>query len=108
MIGTRQQLLEYTRRELIAKSRQSDNYKDKGRENTNRWDRKALQQLRTKVADYGGVDTNLFFKKDILVAAISRKKKIIFPNGDDTIEAGDSIIIVTKNKSIRSIEDIFV
>ena len=50
----------------------------------------------------------LKFKKDILVAAISRKKKTIFPNGDDTIEAGDSIIVVTKDKTIRSIEDIFV
>ena len=36
------------------------------------------------------------------------KKKIIFTNGDYTIESGDSIIIVTKSKSIRSIEDIFV
>ncbi len=69
----------------------------------------AIEFVTPNDADYLGKPIHtLKFKKDILVAAISRKKKIIFPNGDDTIEAGDSIIIVTKSKSIRSIEDIFV
>lgn len=69
----------------------------------------AIEFVTPNNADYLGKPIHtLKFKKDILVAAISRKKKIIFPNGDDTIEAGDSIIIVTKSKSIRSIEDIFV
>lgn len=69
----------------------------------------AIEFVTPNDADYLGKPIcTLKFKKDILVSAISRKKKIIFPNGDDTIEAGDSIIIVTKSKSIRSIEDIFV
>ncbi len=50
----------------------------------------------------------LKFKKDILVAAISRKRKIIFPTGDDTIEPGDIVIVVTKGKAIRSLKDIFI
>ena len=51
---------------------------------------------------------DLKFKKDILIAAISRKRKIIFPTGDDTIQEKDSVIVVTKGKAIRSLEDIFV
>ena len=59
--------------------------------------------------DYIGVPIKeLKFKKDILVAAISRKKMIIFPTGDDTIQENDSVIVVTKGKAIRSLEDIFV
>lgn len=49
----------------------------------------------------------LKFKKDILVAAINRGRKIIFPTGDDTIEVGDSVIVVTKKKAIRSLKDVF-
>ena len=36
-----------------------------------------------------------------------RKGKIIFPKGDDTIEIGDRIIIVTKERKIEKINDIF-
>lgn len=50
----------------------------------------------------------LKFKKDILVSAIIRNRKIFFPTGDDTLEPGDSVIIVTKKTSIRSLKDIFV
>ncbi len=49
----------------------------------------------------------LKFKKDILIAAIGRKRKIFFPTGDDIIEAGDTVIVVTKGRAIRSLRDIF-
>jgi trk system potassium uptake protein TrkA len=51
---------------------------------------------------------NLKFKKNILVAVIHRKRKIIFPTGDDTIEVGDKVIVVTKGMAIRSLKDVFV
>lgn len=50
----------------------------------------------------------LRFKKDILIASIRRKRKVIFPTGNDTIEPGDTVIVVTKGKAIRSLKDIFV
>ena len=50
----------------------------------------------------------LRFKKNILLASIIRKRNIIFPTGDDIIEAGDTVIVVTKGKAIRSFKDIFV
>lgn len=69
----------------------------------------AIEFVTPESADYFGKPIRtLKFKKDILVAAIRRKRKTFFPTGDDTIEAKDSMIIVTKKNTIRSIEDIFV
>lgn len=51
--------------------------------------------------------SDISFKNDVLVASISRKGKIIFPKGDDTIEIGDRLIIVTKERKIEKINDIF-
>lgn len=45
--------------------------------------------------------------KDTLIASIIRGTRVIFPGGDDTIEAGDSVIIVSKSKQFRSINEIF-
>lgn len=50
---------------------------------------------------------NIQFKRDVLIASISRKGKIIFPKGDDSIEIGDRIIIVSKDRKIEKINDIF-
>jgi trk system potassium uptake protein TrkA len=88
--------------------------------NTNSSEMKALYKLMGGIieaiefevpteAEYTGKEIkNLKFKKNILVAAIYRKRKIIFPTGDDTIETGDNVIVVTKGMAIRSLEDIFV
>ena len=45
-------------------------------------------------------------KKDILICAIIRKRKIIIPNGDDHIELGDSVVIVTKEHHFSNLTDI--
>lgn len=50
---------------------------------------------------------NIDFKPDVLIASISRKGKIIFPKGDDVIEIGDRIVIVSKERKIEKINDIF-
>lgn len=47
------------------------------------------------------------FKPNVLIASLSRKGKIIFPKGDDTIETDDRIIIVSKERKIEKINDIF-
>lgn len=46
------------------------------------------------------------FKKNLQVASITRKGKIIIPKGDDTIEQGDSVIIVTTHKGLQDLEDV--
>ncbi|GAB6169262.1 Trk system potassium transporter TrkA [Clostridium carnis] len=48
------------------------------------------------------------FKDDVLVATIVRGKKTIIPSGDDYIKTGDRVIVVTKNKKLMNINDIFV
>ena len=50
---------------------------------------------------------NLKIHKDTLIANIIRGTRVIFPGGDDTIEMGDSVIIVSKSRQFRSINEIF-
>ena len=50
--------------------------------------------------------SSLNLKKNILVAAINRKNTIIFPNGTDCIQSGDLVIIVSKDRHIKSLNDI--
>ncbi len=45
-------------------------------------------------------------KKNILVAAINRNNKIIFPGGSDTIEEGDYVIVVSKDSKLYNLNDI--
>ncbi len=51
----------------------------------------------------GKMLSDIGFKNNVLIASISRKGKIIFPKGDDTIE----MIVVTKERKIEKINDIF-
>ena len=45
-------------------------------------------------------------KPNTLVSFINRSGKIIIPKGDDSIEVGDSVMIVTKNKGFTALTDI--
>ena len=49
---------------------------------------------------------DLSLKKDLLIAFINRKGKIIIPSGADTIEVGDSVMIVTTHTGLNEIRDI--
>lgn len=49
---------------------------------------------------------NLKTKDGLLVATIIRKTKVIIPGGNDSIEIGDSVIIVTTNKQLTDLKDI--
>ena len=58
---------------------------------------------------YTGVplkDLNL--KVNNIIACIARERKIIIPNGDDSIQVGDSVVIITMTKQIRDLDDILV
>ena len=49
---------------------------------------------------------DLNIKKNVLVACINRNGKTIIPRGQDTIEIGDTVIIVTINVGLKDINDI--
>ena len=49
---------------------------------------------------------NMQTRKDVLVACISRKGKIIIPGGQDYFQQGDSVIVVTTHTGLQNIEDI--
>ncbi|MDW5300472.1 MAG: Trk system potassium transporter TrkA [Sedimentibacter sp.] len=49
---------------------------------------------------------NLVLKKDVLIAAIVRNKKIIIPYGNDFIKEGDKVIVVTKTGFISDLSEI--
>lgn len=47
------------------------------------------------------------FKKDLLIAAIIRRHKIIFPTGEECLMEDDRIIVVAKSQGIEGLNDIF-
>ena len=49
---------------------------------------------------------NMKLKPDVLIAAIQRGRTLISPRGQDVIEPGDSVVVVTKNLELRDITDI--
>ncbi len=51
-------------------------------------------------------DLNLL--PNLLIGCISRNGKIIFPGGSDVMKAGDSVIVVTANRILEDLHDIFV
>ena len=60
-----------------------------------------------KDAPVVGVPLMKLKKKDnLLIACIGRRGKIIFPRGQDAIEAGDTVIVVTTHTGFRDISDI--
>ena len=48
----------------------------------------------------------LSLKKNLLVACINRNGRILTPRGKDTIEVGDTVIIVTTNTGLNDLKDI--
>ncbi len=50
--------------------------------------------------------SQLKFKKDVLVASISRGAEIIIPRGQDIIEAGDRVVIVSKLLGLQDITEV--
>jgi trk system potassium uptake protein TrkA len=48
----------------------------------------------------------LDLKSDLQIACINRQGNIIIPNGTDTIELNDTVIVVTKHKGLSDLKDI--
>ena len=51
---------------------------------------------------------DLKLKKDVLIAFINRNGTIITPSGHDTIEVGDTAMVVTTHTGFNDIRDILV
>ena len=57
---------------------------------------------------YSGVPLrDLPFRKGILIAAIVRRGQTIIPGGSDSMEKGDSIVVIATNGVISELDDIF-
>ncbi len=50
--------------------------------------------------------SELKFKKDVLIASISRGNEAIIPKGQDIIQAGDTVVIVSKHLGLQDVRDV--
>lgn len=48
----------------------------------------------------------LSFRKNLQIACITRRGRVIIPKGEDTIEPDDYVIVVTTQKGLKSIDDV--
>ncbi len=55
-----------------------------------------------------GTLKDLEIRKNTLICCINRQGKIIRPGGNDRIEPGDSVVVVTTEKGLNSIDDILI
>ena len=68
----------------------------------------AMEFRVTAAASFCGVPLQeLSLKDNLLIGCISRGGKTITPRGSDTIEVGDSVIVVTTHGGLDSLDDIF-
>ena len=66
----------------------------------------ALEFLVQKETAFLGIPLkDLVIRPGFLVACIVRKDKVIIPGGNDTIEMGDSVIIVTTHPHVQALQD---
>lgn len=59
--------------------------------------------------DFKGIDKklkDLKFINDIIIGVIQRGKNIIYPSGKDEIKLGDRILIISKNKKIKELNEV--
>lgn len=68
----------------------------------------AMEFRVTANADFCGVPLlQLKLKDSLLIGCILRGSQIITPRGSDTIEVGDSVIVVTTHSGLQTLDDIF-
>lgn len=48
----------------------------------------------------------LKFKENILIASITRGEEVIVPRGNDTLQAGDSVVVVSKQIGLHDVTDV--
>lgn len=67
----------------------------------------ALEFIIKKECEYTNLPLkDLPIRKNNLIACIGRKRDVFIPNGDDHLEVGDSVIVVTKDHIVSNFTDI--
>ena len=67
----------------------------------------ALEFIIKKESSYTNIPLkDITLKPNNLIACIGRNRQIIIPNGEDTLQVGDSVVVVTLEKKIQDITDI--
>lgn len=66
----------------------------------------ALEFIIKQECEYTNIPLkDLPIKKNHLIACIGRRRRVIIPNGDDHLEVGDSVIVVTMDHFISNFKD---
>ena len=69
----------------------------------------AVESIEFKVVAQSAITgtplAKLNFKDNLLIAFINRNGKIIIPSGNDTIEVGDTVMVVTTHSGFTHLED---
>lgn len=69
----------------------------------------ALEFIIKEETDYTNIPLkDLTTKPNNLIACIGRKRQIIIPNGNDCLQKGDSVVVVTLDQRVQDIKDILV
>ena len=69
----------------------------------------ALEFVIKKEAKYTNIPfKDLSTKPNNLIACIVRNREIIIPNGDDSMQVGDNVIVVTTEKQMQDIGEILL
>ena len=63
-------------------------------------------RIREKTKYTGVPLKNLNLKLNHLVACIVRNRRIIIPGGNDTLEVGDSVIVISREQGLEDLQDI--
>ena len=67
----------------------------------------ALEFLIREATNYTGIPLkDLTIRENHLVACIVRKRQIIIPGGNDTLEVGDSVLVVSMSKGMEDLKEI--
>lgn len=68
----------------------------------------ALEFIIRSQEHYIGVPLKkLSLRRDIIIASIVRGNELIVPKGDDCLKVNDSVIVITANKGLHDLSDIF-
>ena len=67
----------------------------------------ALEFIVNEETEYTGIPLkDLKLKSNNLIACICRRRQVIIPNGNNCIQQGDQVVIVTTEKRVQDIKDI--
>lgn len=64
--------------------------------------------IKESCSAFGKKLSEIKFPKESLIASILRGEEVIVPTGEDTIQAEDSVIVITRSKSLEAIRKMFL